>query len=141
MTRPRTLGLAATVAAVLVLAGSLVLGLRRGEKPTAAIEAPRPVARPGTRVRVEVLNAGGVPGVAREATRILRGRGYDVVYFGNARGFAPDSSLVLDRVGREEVARGVAEALAIPRVATRPDSSLYLEVSVVLGKDWKPRTP
>ena len=36
------------------------------------------------RVRVEVLNAGGVPGMASRATDHLRESGFDVVYYGNA---------------------------------------------------------
>jgi hypothetical protein len=59
-----------------------------------------------------------------------------VVYFGNNRGFAPDSSLVLDRVGKREHADEVARAIDIPRVDSRPDTTLYLEVTVVLGRDW-----
>jgi len=86
--------------------------------------------------RVEVLNASGVPGLARRGTEVLRDGGYDVVSFGNAPGFAPDSSLVLDRVGRMELARSVADAVQIPRVYARPDSNVYVDVTVVLGRDW-----
>ena len=43
------------------------------------------------RIRVEVLNAGGEPGMARMATDQLRDRGFDVVYFGNAESFGRDS--------------------------------------------------
>ncbi|HLM68823.1 MAG TPA: LytR C-terminal domain-containing protein, partial [Longimicrobium sp.] len=92
--------------------------------------------RPAGRVRVEVLNASGVPGLARRGTEVLRDGGYDVVSFGNAPGFAPDSSLVLDRVGRMELARSVADAVQIPRVYARPDSNVYVDVTVVLGRDW-----
>ena len=88
------------------------------------------------RVRVEVLNAAGVPGLARAATDRLRDAGFDVVFFGNSRAFEPDSSLVLDRAGKEGPAGEVARVLEIPRVASRPDSTLYLDVTVVLGKDW-----
>lgn len=90
------------------------------------------------RVRVEVLNAAGRAGLAREATRRLRSRGFDVVYFGNAGEFGRDSSIVLDRVGDLRTARSVAGALGIRNVASAPDSSLLLEVSVVLGMDWPP---
>lgn len=137
MKRVQTAALAATVAAVLVLAGSLVQGMwgrAEEEKPAPTAAIPEP---PSERVRVEVLNAGGVPGAARDATRLLRARGFDVVYFGNGRGFGPDTSQVIDRAGREGVARDVADALDISRVRSRPDTTLYLEVTVVLGRDWK----
>jgi hypothetical protein len=89
-----------------------------------------------TRIRIEILNGAGQAGLAREATERLRDRGFDVVYFGNAREFGLDSSLVLDRVGREEAARAVADALGIATVRSEPDSTLLLEVTVILGKDW-----
>lgn len=94
------------------------------------------------RVRVEVLNAGGVDRLARDATEYLRDFGFDVVDFRNARDDGADSSLVLDRVGREETARAVADALGINNVRSEPDSNLYVDVSVLLGSDWhRPELP
>lgn len=137
MKKVQTVGMTLTLAAVLVLGGSLLWGLREGGAEVVPVPgaAGLPEAPEG-RGRVEVLNAGGVPGAAREATRLLRDRGFDVVYFGNARGFSPDTSRVLDRAGRGEPAEAVAEALEIGRVDSRPDTTLLLEVTVVLGRDW-----
>ncbi|HEX6911570.1 MAG TPA: LytR C-terminal domain-containing protein [Longimicrobium sp.] len=143
--RLQTIGLFALLLVVAVLVGSLAAGLvgrRRGsDGPVTAdpgrASAPKSGApRPTERVRVEVLNASGVPGLARKATDVLRDGGYDVVSFGNGPDFAPDSSLVLDRVGRMELARSVADAVQIPRVYARPDSNVYVDVTVVLGRDW-----
>lgn len=92
----------------------------------------------GERVRVEVLNAGGRPDMARRAMDILRSRGFDVVYFGNAESFGHDTSRVLDRVGRVEAARDVADALGIEVVESEADRNLYLDVTVRLGRDWEP---
>ena len=128
------------LAALVLLRGAVLVGLASMIWPWRGGEGapPPPVAElpPGERVRVEVLNAAGVPGLARAATDRLRDAGFDVVYFGNNRGFAPESSLVLDRVGKPEVANEVGRAVDIPRVESRPDSTLYLEVTVVLGRDW-----
>jgi hypothetical protein len=137
-----TVGLFATVAVVAALIGSLAYGLR-GERGDAARAASPSPARPSTvapagRVRVEVLNASGRPGLARQATEVLRDRGFDVVNYANAQGYPPDSSLVLDRVGKMEDARRVADAVSIRRVLARPDANLYLDVTVVLGRDWRP---
>jgi hypothetical protein len=143
MKRVQTAALAATLLLVAGLVVSMALGFGSGARsgvPSAPEEVPDvPAARApaGERVRVEVLNASGIPGLARVATRRLRERGFDVVYFGNARGFAPESTLVIDRVGREETAREVADALEVDRVRSRPDSTLLLEVTVVVGRDWK----
>lgn len=92
----------------------------------------------GERVRVEVLNAGGRADMARRATDLLRSRGFDVVYFGNAESFDQETSRVLDRVDRPEAARAVAEALGIAGVGREPDRNLYLDVTVRLGSDWDP---
>jgi hypothetical protein len=143
MKRAQTAALAATLLLVAGLVISMAMGLgpgSGGDAPLAPEDVPDvPAARApaGERVRVEVLNAAGIPGLARVATRTLRERGFDVVYFGNARGFSPESTLVIDRVGREETAREVADALEVERVRSRPDSTLLLEVTVVVGRDWK----
>lgn len=144
--RLQTIGLFLTLLVVAVLVGSLAAGLVRGRagepaRPEDAHGVTEPagetaVPKPAGRVRVEVLNASGVPGLAAKGRTVLRDRGFDVVYVGNARGFAPDTSLVLDRVGRMEVARSVADQLEIPRVYARPDSNVFVDVTVVLGKDW-----
>lgn len=95
-------------------------------------------AAQGERVRVEVLNGGGVPGRAGEATEALRDAGFDVVFFGNAATFDLDSSVVLDRVGDPEPARAVADVLGIRNVRSEPDSNLYLDVTVMVGSEWAP---
>ena len=144
--RLQTVGLFLTLLVVAVLVGSLAAGLVRGRggdpaRPedahgvTAGADGAA-ASRAAGRVRVEVLNASGVPGLAAKGRTVLRDRGFDVVYVGNARGFAPDTSLVLDRVGRMELARSVADQMEIPRVYARPDSNLFVDVTVVLGKDW-----
>lgn len=93
------------------------------------------------RVRVEVLNAGGVTGMARSATRIVRQAGFDVVDFGNALTAAGNfdterPSVVIDRVGRTDFAQAVAASLGIDNVQSDPDPNLFVDVSVVLGREW-----
>jgi len=144
--RWQTLGLFVTLLAVAALVGSLAWGVWehfRGPAapppaPAAAPAQPR-AAAPSGRVRVQVLNATSTHGLARQATDVLRNRGYDVLEMGNApRGTNPGLSAVYDRVGNLEAARGVGQALGIARVETRRDATLLLEVTVVLGSDWKP---
>ena len=90
----------------------------------------------GERIRVEVLNGGGRAGMARLATEELRDRGFDVVYFGN--GSPVEASVVLDRVGRPDLARDVARGLGLERVLSEADSSRFVDVTVHLGPDWGP---
>jgi len=142
--RWQTLGLFVTLLAVAALVGSLAWGVWEHFRAPAAV-APAPArgapraAAPAGRVRVQVLNATPTHGLARRATDVLRNHGYDVLEMGNApRGTNPRESMVYDRVGDLEAARGVGQALGIARVETRRDPSLLLEVTVILGSDWQP---
>ncbi|HKJ03411.1 MAG TPA: LytR C-terminal domain-containing protein [Longimicrobiales bacterium] len=134
--RLRALGVFLVVLAVGALVGSAVSQWWGGTPLVGAGAGGR-----RDRIRVEILNAGGHDGAAREATDQLRDRGFDVVFFGNAGSFDRDSSTVLDRRGDVDAARGVADALGIRNVRSEPDSNLYLDVSVVLGMEWMPPPP
>jgi hypothetical protein len=96
---------------------------------------------PQARIRVEVVNTTKVRGLAHRATRYLRDQGYDVV---SARTVvAPrDTTLVLDRTNHPEWAARIARALgtagAPVRAESRPDSSRYVDVTVLLGAVWRP---
>jgi hypothetical protein len=136
---------AAVLAAFLICAAfiaSFVIGLRREPAlPTDSDPVPVPQA-PAVRAagRVEVLNASGRAGMARAATDHLRGGGFDVVFFGNApAGFAGDSTLVIDRTGDDAVARAVARYLGVGTVTTVRDTSLFVDATVVIGRDWRER--
>jgi len=130
----RRLGTVA-IFAVMLAAGALLWSAvaQWWTSPTAAAA---PEADTLGRVRVEVRNAGGRSGMAHTATNTLRDLGFDVVYFGNADHFGRDSTVVIDRVGRIEKARAVADALGVMRVVSEPDSNLYLDVTVLLGAEW-----
>lgn len=124
---------------VLALSGAgIFLGSSLSRSGEEASEVVAPSAVPGSlgRVRVEVMNRGGVSGVAWDATRILRDRGFDVVFYGNAETFAEDPSVVMDRVGDLDVAGQVAKALGISQVRSEPDSTRFVDVTVRLGLDW-----
>lgn len=132
----RGLALMAVLGGLAVLVGSAVLQFR--EPPETPPVTAEVVANPRERVRVAVLNAGGVAGMAREATEILRDAGFDVVEVGNADAFDRDSSVVLARLGRVDLASMVAEALAIPTYQDEPDSTVYVDITVLLGSAWNP---
>lgn len=96
------------------------------------------MAPPGMRVRVQVINTTRTRGLATRATRLLRDRGFDVVEVATG-GPLRDTSLVLDRSGNPAWAATVARILGpAARSESRPDSSHYLDVTVLLGSAWRP---
>jgi hypothetical protein len=127
------------VAAALVTAAiALPRALRSRAAPGRA--APPDASAPeGQRVRVQVLNATTVRGLARRAMLHLRDRGFDVVEMGTASEQL-DSTLVLDRSGHPDWAKRVSDALGGARVEARPDTSRYLDVTVLVGRTWRPPT-
>ena len=119
------------------LIGILVLVIITAVRGPGRIERSAPAAQApaGTRVRVEVLNATATRGLARRATAVLRDRGFDVVYFGNTAE-RRDSTLVLDRSGHPDLAASIVAALGVGRVEARPDTSRYLNATILIGADW-----
>ncbi len=130
------------VIALPLLAGATVIGCRaqkqpKGEAPPAVVSDSAVGRAPaGVRIKVEVLNGTRSHGVARRATLYLRGRGFDVVAMGNS-GKSQDFTAVLDRSNHPAWARLLADALRA-RVIERPDTSRYLDATVLIGSDWTP---
>lgn len=120
------------VSAVVAVAGGTALLMARPTASVSHVVAPR-----GVRIRVQVLNATPTRGLARRATGYLRDRGFDVVDVATASP-SRDSTLVIDRSGHPEWAQLVARALGNAAVESRLDSSRYLDVTVLVGRDWTP---
>jgi hypothetical protein len=91
----------------------------------------------GARVKVQVLNATTTRGLAQRATDHLRDRGFDVVEIGTNHE-RMDTTLVLDRSNHPEWAQRIAAAMGGAKVLSRPDSGRYLDVTVLIGSDWRP---
>ena len=131
----------AALVAVTTAAGAW-LWTRSRDPVTAAmqgdVEAAADVRAPGgVRIRVQVVNTTKTRGLARRATLYLRDRGFDVVEMGSG-GPERDVTMVLDRSGHADWARLVAASLGGAAVETRPDTSRYLDVTVLLGRSWRP---
>ena len=113
-----------------------MVGLLLDRRQAAPDAVPALVAG-NERVLVEVLNGSGRRGLARVATRVLREAGFDVVYFGTA----PESVRVtqaLARRGDSAAAARVARALGTTRARVLTDTLLRVDVTVLLGDDYKP---
>jgi len=131
--------------AMLVIATAFaIVGCKKGDQhrgasadaAAAKIDTTVGHAPPGVRIKVEVLNASAGRGAARRATLLLRARGYDVVAMGTSR-TTQVPTLVLDRSNHPEWAALISKAIGGKAVA-RPDTSRYLDATVVLGTDWTP---
>jgi hypothetical protein len=132
--------LAAVLLAVVLGTSAYVMRVRTGDTtivvPLAQDASPRAPA--GTRIRVQVVNTTKTRGLARRATRLLRDRGFDVVELGTG-GPMRDTTLVLDRSGHPAWASAVAKVLGPgARSEARPDTSRYLDVTVLVGSSWRP---
>ncbi|MBA3560540.1 MAG: LytR C-terminal domain-containing protein [Gemmatimonadaceae bacterium] len=133
--------IAATGIGIVIVAGSW-WGIERRKAREREISVTTAVhasshAPAGVRIKVEVLNASTVRGLARRATMHLRDRGFDVVAVGTSRD-RRDSTLVLDRSGHPDWATLVGNAMGGAEVELRPDSSRYLDITVLIGASWRP---
>lgn len=137
------------VALFIVLAAAAVgVARQRSSRPEhvdGAEAAPSRAVRPArvvpdsVRIKVEVLNATTTRGLGRLATAWLRDKGFDVVGTGTApTAERSDSTLVLDRSGHADWARLAAEAMGGARVEARPDSLRYVDLTVLIGRSWRP---
>lgn len=88
-----------------------------------------------SRIRVEVRNGSGESGAAGKMTTFLRDEGFDVVDYGNADRFDYEHTHIIDRVGASAAAREVATLLPGVPIESNPDSTLFLDVTVVIGRD------
>ena len=126
------------VASALVIAAVAIPTVMRGRNDVPERAVPPDASVPeGQRVRVQVLNATTTRGLARRAMLHLRDRGFDVLEMGTAPE-QRDSTLVLDRSGHPDWAQRVADAMGGARVESRPDTSRYLDVTVLVGRSWRP---
>jgi LytR cell envelope-related transcriptional attenuator len=119
------------------VAALAALALTACAKHTTPATAGGAVDAPAERVRVEVVNATKVHGLARRATRYLRAKGFDVVASGTAHD-QRDSTLIVDRTNHPVWAGRVARAFGGARVQFSPDSSRYVDITVLLGQSWRP---
>jgi hypothetical protein len=136
----RFLLVAAAVLLIVVIAGAGVMVRGRDTvKPvfSSLRTAPEIRAPDSVRIRVQVLNTTKTRGLARRATRLLRDRGFDVVELGTVSP-AIDTTLVLDLSGHPAWAEAAAQVITPAKTRSRPDSSRYLDITVLIGSTWRP---
>ncbi|KXK04149.1 MAG: hypothetical protein UZ04_CHB001001187 [Chlorobi bacterium OLB4] len=98
----------------------------------------------GRKLQIDVRNASGVNGVASKFTDYLRQNGFDVVEIGNFETSDEDVTIILDRKGNNKKTLGkISSALGISEknIVEEIDKSLYLDATVVIGKDFNELKP
>jgi LytR cell envelope-related transcriptional attenuator len=125
------------IAGALLLATIIVVLLARSLRRDRVEGHAYDIPAGNDRVIVEVLNGSGRPGLARLGARRLRRHGLDVVYFGNADSTV-DSTRVLLRRGDQDRAVRVQRALGVGRVDGARDTLRRVDVTVILGPDFRP---
>jgi hypothetical protein len=103
---------------------------------------PLPVVIEGSRTRaiqLEVVNAADVPKLAQRATDFLRSCGFDVVEIYTRKEGTLENTIVIDRAHNIAAARAVVHSLGLPedRIIEKADPNLYLDVTVIIGKDYR----
>jgi len=133
------------LALALAAAASVRARFHRGAPLLPGAADPAITARPArvvsdtVRIKVEVVNATATRGLGRLATAWLRDKGFDVVSTITAPAQdRRDSSLVLDRSGHPAWAALAAAAVGGARVEARPDSLRFLDLTVLIGRSWRP---
>lgn len=135
----RKIGRWIVVAGVVLVAGGALarIYLRSAPRFRASSGVHGRIVPSGTRVRVEVLNATDTKGLARRAMLAMRSAGFDVVFFGNSPERS-DTTRVLDRSGHPDWAALAARAMGRARVEEKPDTSHFLDLTVLVGRNWTP---
>jgi hypothetical protein len=91
-----------------------------------------------TRIIVRVVNGSGIRGQARRATLALRDFGYDVVDYDSERDGARASTQIVVHTGHRDWAARIQRALGTGTIDERADSLRYVDLTVILGRDWQP---
>ena len=75
---------------------------------------------------------------AQHMTNTLRALGYDVVEMKKNNGEFEERTFIFDRSGNLDAAKKLATILGVPqdKVFQKIDRTLYLDMTVVLGKDY-----
>ena len=100
------------------------------------------VEHPNQSIKVEVLNGCGVANLAARTTDFLRSKHFDVVFSGNARNQQYQHTLIILRNEKVESFIKIANSFDIDytditHIQVTPDESLCLDVTVILGADYR----
>jgi hypothetical protein len=119
------------------------------EKPT---ETPTPTLEPTKtptptpkiereKIKVKILNGGGVPGKATVVKNLLKEKGYEEILTGNADNFDYDKTEIQvkkdDKSFADLMAADIKDNSSSPRITSDLDEKDAPDVIVIVGKDFK----
>ena len=87
-------------------------------------------------LRVEVLNGCGEAGLAARVSSRLRTLGQDVVLVDDATHHGYAWTVLIDRQGRPDLTRRLAQALGGPQVILEREATPEADVTLILGADY-----
>lgn len=130
---------------VVYLAFSLINNSIKSGKDTKEItDTARSITnQPNLSIQLDVQNGTNENGAASKITEYLRKNGIDVVEMGNYKSQDIERTLVIDRAGDKNKAKRVAAVLGVTEknIIQQMNNSLYLDVTVVIGRDFKDLKP
>ncbi len=89
--------------------------------------------------RVAVLNGTDHQGYAQQAAQLLRNQGFNVVQVANADRADYDRTVLLDNGNHPATLNALARTFGLdPGAAQQGDSSLDVDLEVIIGADWVP---
>ena len=96
-----------------------------------------PSAKRTIALQLEVLNGTTEPKAAQRIAEALRSGGFDVVDMGNYKVSNVERTTIIGRTADKSAAASVAKYLGVgqDQILQHPDKNLYLDVSVIIGKD------
>ncbi|MBM3328679.1 MAG: LytR family transcriptional regulator [Calditrichaeota bacterium] len=104
------------------------------------VSEPKREPAAGSKIRIQVLNGCGVPGVAKRARDWLARRNYDVRDVGNADRQDYRMSKVVNRSGIQGAARDLARVLGVDESHVSNQAGpagLDFDLTFIIGKDYK----
>ncbi len=101
-------------------------------------EDPQEIYKKNSNIRVEILNGCGVNRLAIRVTNLLRKNGFNVVKIGDAEKQDFSKTVVIERSDENmKNAHYFAKRIGCKNIGKDIDTALYLEVTLIIGKDYK----
>jgi hypothetical protein len=101
-------------------------------------EDPEAIYRKNSNIRVEVLNGCGVNRLALKVTNILRKQGFNVIKIGNTETQDFLKTVIIERSDESlKNAEYMSERIGCKNIGEDIDPGLYLEVTIIIGKDYE----